>query len=224
MEIDPLEVKAESERVIRLLGGQVLDWLPYLEHTSIRSSTEIEDRALVMNAMIQIYFKAPINVIHDWIKTNQLTHSLSNFEADVLSRETGKRSFFFRKTNHLSRQEMTNLYWYIEALWGFAWAGSFISELPIDQPVGDSLASYLPNIQRNEDTTRFRSHFVLRSEDEVYQMRDLYFRAHWYAREGQLRRFNTKPFDMDIIMERRHALEWMSDRTLEDWEDASENT
>jgi hypothetical protein len=55
-------------------------------------------------------------------------------------------------------------------------------------------------------------------------MLDLYYRAHWYARDGLLNGYATEPFNLDVIMERRRALEWISDRNLADWEDAPEDT
>jgi len=50
-------------------------------------------------------------------------------------------------------------------------------------------------------------------------MLDLYYRAHWYAREGSLKGFSTGVFNLDIIVERRKALEWISDSKIEDWDD-----
>lgn len=55
-------------------------------------------------------------------------------------------------------------------------------------------------------------------------MLDLYFRAHWYARDGQLNGYPTAPFDLDIIMERRKTLEWLVDRSIEDWDDTPQDT
>jgi hypothetical protein len=36
--------------------------------------------------------------------------------------------------------------------------------------------------------------------------------------------YSTGVFDLDIIMERRKALEWIADRTIEDWDEAPEST
>jgi hypothetical protein len=49
-------------------------------------------------------------------------------------------------------------------------------------------------------------------------MLDLYYRAHWYVVDGHLHRYDTGDFDLDIIMERRKALEWIGDPTVEDWD------
>lgn len=96
------------------------------------------------------------------------------------------------------------------------WAGQILKELLIDQGVGDNLVLLLPNLQANEDAGSFRRRFLLRPCDEIYSMLDFYYRAHWYARTGQLTGQPTQPFNLDVIMEWRRALEWLSDRSIAD--------
>lgn len=208
----PVEVKAESERIILALGGRICDWLPQLDRTEPRASSEVAERALVLHAMLQIYFGAPIDVIASWINANQLDFSLSRHERSLLMNES------------LTEQERINLYWYIEALWAMVWAGQLTEDLAIDQHVGGNLASLLPNLQVYEDGSSFRRRFLLRPFEEIYNMLDLYYRAHWYARDGQLNNYPTEPFNPDVITERRRALEWISNRKLADWEDTPDNT
>lgn len=210
--MEPVEVKAESERIILALGGRICDWLPHLVRTEPRASSEVAERALVLHAMLQIYFGAPRDVIASWIKANQLGLSLSRHERSLLTNEI------------ITEQETINLYWYVEALWAMVWAGRLTEDLAVDQRVGGNLASLLPNLQVNEDASSFRRRFVLRPFEEIHRMLDLYYRAHWYARDGQLNNYSTEPFNPDVIMERRRALEWISDSKLADWEDTPDGT
>ena len=212
--MDPSEVKVESERTIQALGGRICDWLPWLDRTDPRESAEVADRALVLHAMLQIYFGAPNELIHEWIYGNRLEAALSRRDRSVLA----------RKPDDLTDQEKTNLFWCIEALWAMTWAGQLIKELAIDKPVGNNLASLLPNLRVNEDASRFRKSFALRPFEEIYGMLDLYYRAHWYARDGHLNGYPTESFNLDVIMERRRALEWIADQNLPDWEDAPNDT
>lgn len=198
--------------MILTLGGRICDWLPYLDRTEPRASAEVAERALVLHAMLQIYFGAPVELIAAWIKANQLEFSLSQHARAMLTNES------------VTEQEAINLYWYVEALWAMVWAGQLTEDLAINQPVGGHLASLLPNLQVNEDGSGFRRRFRLRPFEEIYSMLDLYYRAHWYARDGQLNHYSTEPFNLDVIMERRRALEWISDRQLADWEDTPDNT
>lgn len=210
--MEPVEVKAESERIILALGGRICGWLPYLDRTEPRASSEVAERALVLHAMLQIHFGAPIDVIASWIRANQLGPSLSRHERSLLTNES------------LTEQETINLYWYIEALWAMVWAGQLTEDLAIDQHVVGNLATLLPNLQVNEDDSGFRRRFLLRPFEEIHSMLDLYYRAHWYARDGQLNNYSTEPFNLDVIMERRRALEWISDCKLADWEDTPDST
>lgn len=206
--LETSDVRRESQQTITRLGGPVCDWLPWLDRTQPRSSVECARRALVMNAMIQIHFGAPVHIVKGWIDTNGLTGALSARERAILA----------RSEHELSAQDVTDLFWYIEALWALAWVGGLIADLPIDRPVGSELASLMPNLQVSERADAFLRKFALRPPAEIYRQLDLYYLAHWYARDGQLNGHDTAPFSLDIIMERRKALEWVMDSTIEDWD------
>ena len=163
--------------------------------------------------MLQLAFGAPKSVIHGWLSENELLPALSRRERELLGNPL-----------QLDEQSKANLSWSIEALWAFAWIGSLIPELPIEQPVGNNLASLLPDLRRNEPATDFRARFALRPYETIYRALDLYYRAHWYARDGRLRNHATGVFNLDIIMERRKALEWAADGKIEDWDDTPEST
>jgi hypothetical protein len=210
--MDPAEVKARSERIIQSLGGKTLDWLPWLDRSEPRGSVEVAERALAMHALLGIYFQAPVAIIAKWIRDNGLDRVLSRRERALLD------------APELTEQNRIDLYWYIEALWALAWVGGLIADLSIDEPVGDSLASLLPDIERGEGGDTFKAGFALRPFTDIFQMLDVYFRAHWYARDGQLNGYSTGVFKLDIIMERRKALEWVSDRTIGDWDETPEST
>ena len=103
------------------------------------------------------------------------------------------------------------------------WAGGFVPTLPIDGELAmDGLAS-LPKIGAGEDGREFARRARLRPYAELYAMRDLYFRAHWYARDGDLKGEATGAFELGTIMERRKALEWLLDETT-DWDDVEMGT
>jgi len=212
--MEPLDVKAQSEAVIRELGGTVNEALPWLERTEPRSCDVAADRSLVLHAMLQIHFGAPVTYIDGWIVENELTPAVSNRERRILS----------TAGQVLNEQDRTDLYWYIEALWAMAWAGALVAGLAVNEPVGEQLASLLPDLQKNETADSFRRSYRLRPYNEVYRMLDLYYRAHWYARDGQLRGYSTEPFALDSIMERRKALEWLANRQIHDWDDAPDST
>jgi hypothetical protein len=213
--IDPDAVKRESEAIIRRAGGQICDWLPALDTDhKPRDLGAVVRRALILNAMLQIYFKAPIAVIKDWITRNGIADDLADSEREILAKED----------DDLTEQERVNLYWYIEALWALAWAGRLIDDLPFDQAVGNNLASLCPALQRNEDGSKLSKKMRLRSRDELFRMLDLHYRLHWWTRNAQLTGQETGVVRLDIIMERRKALEWLMDAEKCDWDSVETST
>jgi hypothetical protein len=212
--IDPQAIKRESEAIILKAGGQILDWLPHLEREDEpRDLRAVVRRALILNAMVQIWFKAPIEVISDWITQNGLADDLAESERAILAKEN----------DELSDQELTNLYWNIEALWALVWVGSLIHDLPFNEGVRNELASLSPNLQQNEDDSKYAKKMRLRSKDELFRMLDLYFRLHWWTRNAQLTGKQTGDVEIDVIMERRKALEWVMDPDC-DWDSTEQST
>src|SRR3989344_9082385 len=135
---DPQNIKLQSELKIRSLGGKTPDLLPVLEYEEmvVRSREEIIGRVSVMNALLAITFKAPVSVIKKWIENQKLNKFVTDKEMLVLQ----------KINEELSQQELTNLYWYIEAIWALLWVGSMIFELPLDKRVGDNLINLAPNL------------------------------------------------------------------------------
>jgi hypothetical protein len=209
--IDPKIVKARSEKIIRKVGGDICDWLPFLDRATLRPREQVVGRALVMNALINIHFQAPTKVIDAWIQHHNLQKHLCESERKVL------------KSKNPSEQQSTNLFWYLESLWALMWVGNLIESLPFDQHVEDRLASMCPNLQENEGIEKFSSKIKLRSDDETFEMLDLYYRLHWWTRDAQLNGRKAGKVSLDIIMERRKALEWCMDESV-DWDNVPDGT
>lgn len=210
---DPKRVKRESEAIVIASGGRICEWLPHIERTPLRNLRQTADRALCLNAVIQIAFEAPIIVIRDWLVQNDLSRALSEKEQSIIN----------NLENPLSQQQQADFVWSIEALWTLMWACGRVPALTIDSPVGNDLAGMFPNLRANESAAKFHVGLRRRSYAELYGMRDLFYRAMWYARDGSLNGYPTPGFDMDKIMERRKALEWVTDRTV-DWDNTDQST
>lgn len=207
------KVKKHSEDQLKALGAEVLDWLPVTEKTNARPPKDVAARALILNALIQIYFQAPTDVVSNWIRQNRLDKFLTPSEIVLLT-----------KTNdNISDQEKTNLFWLIEALWALMWVGSHVEELSPVVPVGETLAGMFPILKHNEEAEPFFETYNLKSYKDLYAMRDLYYRSHWYVRNGQLNNYDTGNFNIDVIMERRRALEWVLD-TEQNWDSVEMST
>src|SRR5262249_20840208 len=99
--------------------------------TEARELRAVVDRALVVNALLQLYFGAPSPVIAKWIERESLRGALSVKESAILEKPTAS----------LTDQERIDFYWYIEVLWAILWATRLIEEMPFNRGVEDFMAT-----------------------------------------------------------------------------------
>ncbi|MCW3062787.1 MAG: hypothetical protein JWQ02_4608 [Capsulimonas sp.] len=212
-DLDIPAIKAHSEKLVTAAGGKTLDWLPYIDRETPRTQADLTARTLILNALVNIAYGAPITVIKKWIADNGLTSHLSSKERALLE----------KRNEDLTDQEKANLHWSMEAVWALIWAGGLTGDIPIDAPVSNTMASLLPNLQKNESSAAFTRKVRLRPYTELYPMLDLYYRAHWSTENARLHGGSSGKISGDIIMERRKALEWLMDSTS-DWDDVEMST
>ena len=212
--IHPHVIKKKSELFLINKGARICDWLPYIDTDSvIRNSLESGQRAAILCSMCNISRGAPTHIIKEWLKQNALLAHLSSEEEEILG----------KNEKDLTDQEMINLSWYVESLYAFLWAGSIFDTLPTTEHVPDTLVNFVPNIQKNEPAKSFIKSFKLRSYKQIYEILDLYYRAHWFVRDARLCNEDTKDFNYSTIISRRSALEWIFD-TKSDWDDIELST
>lgn len=142
---------------------------------------------------------APISTINKWLKENELLPYLSLEENTLIN----------KNEKNLSEREMCDIGWYVESLCALLWAGSIFDTLSPQTHVPDTLVNFVPNIQKGDSADEFIKSIKVRSYRQLYKMLDLYYRAHWYARDGNFCGEDTKDFDLGIIQSRRRALEWV---------------
>ncbi len=69
-----------------------------------------------------------------------------------------------------------------------------------------------PNLQLNEDGSKYQNAMHLRSVGSIYAMMDLYYRLHWWVNHAMRANQSTGDVLFDVVKERRKALEWILDR------------
>ncbi len=196
--INPEKIKVKNTKILRRNGIEVIEHLPYLENPTFRKSKEVAKRMMTLLGLFQLHLKAPKEIIKNWIEENKLTETLTREESEFLKNDY----------NELTEQNQIDIYWYVETIWTFAWIGGFHNNLTFNTSVENTLVSYLPNIERNESAKSFIEGFKYRNEIEIFTMLDKFYRAHWFARNNKLKGITSDKVDLDIIMERRKALEF----------------
>lgn len=196
--IKPEKIKAKNTKILHSCGIPVIEHLPFLDQPEFNSSEKIARRMMVLLAIFQLHLEAPNEIIEKWLTENGLLQELNEEEFEYL------------KSNYsdLPQQSQIDIYWNIEAVWAFAWVGKLHNSLTFNAGVEDSLITLVPSIQKNESAREFISNFRLRGEYEVFEMLDKFYRAHWFARNNKLNGYSSEKVDLDIIMERRKALEY----------------
>ncbi|MCP1339252.1 DUF4272 domain-containing protein [Idiomarina sp. M1R2S28] len=207
------KIKSENTAALRRAGIEVIDHLPALDDSENRTEDVVAKRWIAMGALLQLHFKAPETFIKEYLDENDLLEALSPKEKEIL--DSGYES--------LNDQQKTDLYWTIEAIWAFAWAGQKHDSFSLSTGVEDSLASMLPNFAEKEAAHSFIASYHLRSKKELFSNLDMLYRAHWFARQRNLEGEKSALVDLDIVMERRKALEWICDAEKE-WDNISLDT
>jgi hypothetical protein len=211
--IKPEKTKIRNTAKLKSIEINVIDHLPCLDYPTFRDSKEIARRMMISLALFQLYLEAPSDIIKNWIELNGLSSSLTEKEKEFLN----------SPYKELPKQDQTNIYWLIEVIWTFAWVGSLHNKLTFNTGVEDTLAAMLPSISKNESAKPFIENYKLRNQFEIFEMLDAFYRAHWFARNNNLTGIESNAVDLDIIIERRKALEYVSYKNYE-WDDISLDT
>jgi len=211
--IKPEDVKLKNTKLLRSNGIDVIEHLPYLDAPSFRDSEQIAKRMMVQLAIFQLHLEAPNQIIKKWIEDNELSDFLTADEMRYLQSDY----------QDLPEQDQIDIYWYVEAIWTFAWIGGLHNKLTLNTGVEDSLASMTPKIEKNESAASFIRKFKLRNRLEIFEILDKFYRAHWFARNNDLTGKESDKVDLDIIIERRKALEYTCYNEYE-WESISLDT
>ncbi|QYF93624.1 DUF4272 domain-containing protein [Massilia sp. PAMC28688] len=212
--LDPDNVKRSSEVIIRQMGGEVLDHLPTIgtEEISLRPCAEIAERALILHVLVALSFGMPREMGRDWLSKHGLTAQLSREERTTLE---GKGPVDEADRNYLR--------WNIEYLYTSLWAGSLVASLDPVQDIPDTLASTLPDLKTCESPDRFLTQFALRPLPDLYAQLDLFYRAHWYAKNCSLTGRDVGDFHPGVVETRRKMLEWLMN-SESDWDNVELST
>jgi len=179
----------------------------------LRSAEDATARAVALYAVIAVREGAPADTVRESLDERGLTGWLTDRERRFIAQPADEG-------------ELAQISWRVEALAALAWALGLVQELPLEGAEGipaDVFASIDPDGSRGHRDQDVQ----LRPVEQLADRLDLFYCAHWAAREHQLTgHFNPWPAQIvpGAIEERRHGLEWLfAERDL-DWEDVDLST
>lgn len=206
-------VRQRNINRVAALGVPVNVQLPAIGASSVRTQEAVAGRCLAELAAYQLYLRAPPEPVRAWVSANGVEHHLAASEREMLARPRGG----------IARHERIDLSWWIESIYGLLWVLGLKHDLGPEVRVPDDLVRLTPNIERGEPAAPFFESVRLRSPDELAAMTDLFYVAHWSAREARLTGQSPGPLVEREIVERRRALDWSIDDTT-DWDHIDQST
>lgn len=214
---EALQRKAKTEQYLATLGLHSLESLPPVVAESeviLRTPDEVAKRAL---ALMLTGIQAESFRENDPLDPEEFKErcpigyaALSNIEYD------------FIHNIQPQEQDIMNMGWRYEALLPLQWALNWQSTLPF----ADTFCQASSLVEKGlENINPEISTLTLRPLSELLDALDLNYRLHWLTRDY---RINNKPLPVqmveDIIQERQHAFNWLTNFENADWDDVDTPT
>lgn len=190
--------------------------LPEIDEVNIRPAKEVAIRIIILGIFLAISDdKNSIPFFKKLIYQQGLSEYLFEKEKNILHEES------------LTEQEEINLSWVQESIYMLSWCLEIVSEVPFPDSEID-LESIFPFLPPEVDTVTFFKEAALREEEEVISQLEIYYHLHWAKRHPKawnstIRSSKYKMLNISVIRERRKALEWVINSSL-DWDDITLDT
>ena len=200
------EIRKRSLKVATQLKFTLPSTLPLLDESlRLRQLGDIEDRVLVLSAVVAASYGFPRDRIVSWLEREALVSVLS-----------GAEQSFLRGTGVAAQQFQVQ----VEALSAFAWALGFLPSMDFGKPSPSHLVSIFPDFKVAESSARFRSRAKLRDQIDIVIACDLAYCLHWAINQAVVdKKAPPGKVPPHVVIERRRALEWMLSSS--EWDDVS---
>ena len=212
------DIRTQSLAEINVLGYRGNPNLPLLDDDMKLTRTE-DDIANRINMLHLVYTTSiegekSVSFFYEMSKNNNWTHYLTPSELAYL--KAGKQS----------KEQKANYSWNKEAIFALLWAVKLVKDLrDLKQMKMGDVYSLIPPEASEE---KFRKSLKLRNEKDLLKELDFFYLLHWTLKHepqpNKLLSFFTNkiPIEIDVVMERRRALEWLFSK--EDWDDVAMDT
>lgn len=187
-------------------------YLPLLEMTSLKSPFEVGQKIVTLYSLAGLANGADGRLVKEWLIAENCWGFLSDAEKSMFS------------SVNLSREELNELSWKQESLYALCWCVSIIDNMTWPSVEAD-LSEVFSHIPPEVSVSSFVGSLVLKKEKDIVQMLDLYYCLHASAIHPELweRGEVSSQLKIEVILERRHALEWVFSKTIQ-WDDITLDT
>ena len=189
--------KAASEAALAARGIEVPDTLPPLiseDELVLQNRDDIIGRA---RALLLISLRAESVASGEPMSAETLLSKMPLAD-DYLSPE--ERAFLEKEAP--SQEECAQFIWRYESLHVLEWALGLVDTLGFPAEPCDTASTVAKMIEMRGP--------VVRADAEILDALDLTYRVHWHIRQQRLKKRTATPgVDVDVVMERHHALNWL---------------
>lgn len=210
-----LDRKARSIAIIQQMG------LPYIEHLPV-----VEDDQQIEARTAQEVAKRCIAVVLCALKGE--TQGREKALVDSVVKEYGASSYLspkeaaFLNDPSAGDQALTDFAWRYECAHVLLWALGHIDTLKPPNEICN--VAHEVGLIRAAGPTNFIAEAQLRSQAEILDMADYYYRLHWAAIELRLKGQSSDAVNEEIIDERHRALNWLIRYMGQEWDDITTDT
>lgn len=212
------ERKEKTETFLRKHKVPLCDSLPMIEDSKevkLRSARDIGRRSIILWALFLSINGFDQNHCTKWLKDENLWGAVSPTEKKILG-------------NKCTERDLDNVGWRSECVWVLLWACGKVEKLelptsPISKKEGNLIEKTLPKF--GSSTRAYLDSLSVRNTDEILDESDKIYRIHWSVRNAQI---NNKKIpanlNSDVVVERHHALNWITCYCNADWDDVTTDT
>jgi hypothetical protein len=184
-----------------------------LDEDQFRSAQDAAKRCIVLYAVLAAGHEESRPDLAKWLRQEGVWDAVSPEERALLA------------SIKPTRRQVIEATWRAEALVPLLWALGKIDGL--DAPVGlcdvAVVQGALPELLGS--LGEFVSAAVLRPDEEIWEVHEAVYQAHWAVRDAEL---NSSPIPdgliPGVIQERHHALNWLTGYCNQDWDDVTTDT
>lgn len=184
-----------------------------IRNDQIRSVDDVGRRCLVLYSVFLAAARVGRSKLIAWLRSEDLWASVSPSEVAFLMAENP------------SSEHYTNAIWRIEALQPLLWAVGRVTDMNPPSSCCDikCLMQSMPEL--GAPTQSFLGSLSLRREKEILDASEEIWRIHWTIRDAHIHgKILPKKYDADVVEERHHALNWVTDCFGEEWDDIRTDT
>lgn len=198
MDNAPSSIRQQSHSRLASLGVPVHPNLPLLECLQPRSVQELAKRVVALYCMAGVANGADQSILFNWLKSEGWTDFLERPELDLLHQSA------------YTDEQLNQMSWMQESIYALCWCGGLIKDLALPQSECD-LSDIFSQIPPEVDLSEFVESLQIRNADVVWQELDYYYNLHASLVHPELwtGRKMRSMFILPVVLERRHALEWI---------------